>query len=118
MVVLQEKSKKSCMDYGFHMAVTKWNDKVIYPSKKRHKWGQHKRQVSQDMETLVNAGINSFKFFMAYKVAARIPVSFLAFIALQGSLMVTDEELLFGFDRCKELGALPMVMHCIGILIH
>jgi dihydroorotase-like cyclic amidohydrolase len=23
-----KKAEKSCMDYGFHMAVTKWNDKV------------------------------------------------------------------------------------------
>lgn len=23
-----EKSKKSCMDYGFHMAITKWDDDV------------------------------------------------------------------------------------------
>ena len=38
-------------------------------------------------------GINSFKFFMAYK----------------GALMVTDEELIQGFKKCKELGALPQV---------
>jgi hypothetical protein len=25
---LQAKANKSCMDYGFHMAVTKWNKKV------------------------------------------------------------------------------------------
>jgi hypothetical protein len=28
---------------------------------------------------------------------------------LQGALMVNDEELLQGFSRCRELGALPMV---------
>lgn len=28
---------------------------------------------------------------------------------LQGALMVTDEELLAGFQRCRELGALPQV---------
>jgi dihydropyrimidinase len=39
------------------------------------------------------SGINSFKFFMAYK----------------GSLMVSDEELLQGFKKCKELGAVPQV---------
>ncbi|CAK9227554.1 unnamed protein product [Sphagnum jensenii] len=72
-----QKAEKSCMDYGFHMAVTKWNDKV-----------------AQDMEWLVKEkGINSFKFFMAYK----------------GSLMVSDEELLQGFKKCKELGAVPQV---------
>jgi hypothetical protein len=39
------------------------------------------------------AGINSFKFFMAYK----------------GSLMVTDDLLLQGLRKCKSLGALAMV---------
>jgi len=52
---------------------------------------------SVDSETRCNAytyaGINSFKFFMAYK----------------GALMVTDEELLQGFKKCKELGAVPQV---------
>jgi len=72
-----KKAEKSCMDYGFHMAVTKWNDKV-----------------AETMEWLVKEkGINSFKFFMAYK----------------GALMVTDEELLQGFKKCKELGAVPQV---------
>ncbi|KAI5075203.1 hypothetical protein GOP47_0009279 [Adiantum capillus-veneris] len=73
----QEKASKACMDYGFHMAVTKWNDRV-----------------ASDMEMLVkDEGINSFKFFMAYK----------------GALMVTDEELLQGLKKCKELGALAQV---------
>jgi dihydropyrimidinase len=72
-----KKAEKSCMDYGFHMAVTKWNE-----------------AVAKDMEWLVKEkGINSFKFFMAYK----------------GALMVTDEELIQGFKKCKELGALPQV---------
>ena len=48
---LQEKAKKACADYGFHMAITSWNDKV-----------------AADMGKLVKEGINSFKFFMAYKV--------------------------------------------------
>lgn len=39
------------MDYGFHMAVTSWGPKV-----------------AADMAALVKEGINSFKFFMAYKV--------------------------------------------------
>ncbi|WOH07904.1 hypothetical protein DCAR_0727338 [Daucus carota subsp. sativus] len=72
-----EKAKSSCMDYGFHMAITKWND-----------------DVSKDMEIMVKEkGINSFKFFMAYK----------------GSLMINDELLLEGFKKCKSLGALAMV---------
>ena len=45
------------------------------------------------MGDLAAKGINSFKFFMAYK----------------GALQVTDQELLGGFERCKELGAVPMV---------
>lgn len=46
-----EKAKKGCMDFGFHVAVTAWNDKV-----------------SKDMEAAVESGINSFKFYLAYKV--------------------------------------------------
>lgn len=73
----RRKAEDSVMDYGFHMAVTSWSDKV-----------------KRDMETLVKVhGINSFKFFMAYK----------------GALMVTDNELLQGFSQCKELGAIPQV---------
>ena len=45
------------------------------------------------MAAIVKKGINSFKFFMAYK----------------GALMVGDELLLDGMQRCKELGALAMV---------
>ncbi len=50
-------------------------------------------QVSSQMASMVKKGINSFKFFMAYK----------------GALMVGDELLLDGLQRCKELGALAMV---------
>ncbi len=46
-------SEKACADYGFHVAVTWWDDSV------------HK-----DMGTLVQQeGVNSFKHFMAYKNA-------------------------------------------------
>lgn len=51
------------------------------------------RRVSHDMGVLAAEGVNSFKFFMAYK----------------GALMVTDEQLLAGMRRCKELGALVQV---------
>lgn len=72
-----DKAKNSVMDYGFHMAVTKWDE-----------------IVSKDMEIMVKEkGINSFKFFMAYK----------------GSLMINDDLLLQAFDKCKSLGALAMV---------
>ncbi|XP_062082269.1 dihydropyrimidinase isoform X1 [Humulus lupulus] len=73
----EKKSRNSCMDYGFHMAVTKWDE-----------------TVSKEMEIMVQEkGINSFKFFLAYK----------------GSFMVSDELLLQGFKKCKSLGALAMV---------
>ena len=39
---------------------------------------------------LAAAGINSFKFFMAYK----------------GIFQVSDEQMIAGFRRCKELGAI------------
>ncbi|XXG50673.1 hypothetical protein AAC387_Pa02g4632 [Persea americana] len=72
-----QKAKKACMDYGFHMAITKWDE-----------------VVSREMELMVSEkGINSFKFFMAYK----------------GALMISDELLLQGLDKCKSLGALAMV---------
>ncbi|XP_019155574.1 PREDICTED: dihydropyrimidinase [Ipomoea nil] len=72
-----EKARKSCMDYGFHMAITKWDE-----------------TVASDMEIMVKEkGINSFKFFLAYK----------------GSLMISDDLLLEGLKKCKSLGALAMV---------
>ena len=45
------------------------------------------------MPAVVEAGINSFKFFFAYK----------------GAMAVGDDTFLGGLLRCKELGALPMV---------
>ncbi|XP_043720125.1 dihydropyrimidinase-like isoform X1 [Telopea speciosissima] len=71
-----KKAKKSCMDYGFHMAITKWDE-----------------VVAKEMEIMVEKGINSFKFFLAYKPA----------------LMINDELLIRGMRKCKSLGALPMV---------
>lgn len=58
------------------MAVTAWSE-----------------EVSADMAAMVAEGVNSFKFFMAYKNA----------------LMVSDQELIQGFRRCRELGVLAMV---------
>ncbi|XP_050897622.1 dihydropyrimidinase [Lathyrus oleraceus] len=73
----EKKAKKSCMDYGFHMAIIKWDE-----------------TVAREMELMVKEkGINSFKFFMAYK----------------GALMIGDELLLQGLKMCKSLGALAMV---------
>lgn len=75
---MKKAKSKAVIDYGFHMAVTRWDNKT-----------------SSDMAALASKGVNSFKFFMAYK----------------GALQVTDEELIEGFQRSKEVGALPMV-HC------
>ena len=53
-------------------------------------WGE---QVFNEMQDVVDRGITSFKHFMAYK----------------GSLMVNDDEMFASFNRCAELGALPLV---------
>ena len=50
-------------------------------------------QVFNEMPKVVEKGITSFKHFMAYK----------------GALMVNDDEMLASFQRCAELGALPLV---------
>ena len=49
--------------------------------------------VFDEMKDAVDMGVNSFKHFMAYK----------------GALMVEDDEMFASFNRCRELGALPMV---------
>ncbi len=53
-------------------------------------WGE---QVWKEMADVVDRGITSFKHFMAYK----------------GALMVNDDEMFASFQRCAELGALPLV---------
>jgi len=68
-------SKASC-DFSFHMAITWWGE-----------------QVFNEMATVVDRGITSFKHFMAYK----------------GALMVNDDEMYSSFQRCAALGALPLV---------
>jgi hypothetical protein len=50
-------------------------------------------QVAADMEVLTAEGVNSFKFFLAYK----------------GALMVTDDQLVHGLTQCKRVGALAQV---------
>lgn len=62
-------------------------------------WGEG---FSSEMPSLVqDHGVTSFKFFLAYK----------------GGLMLPDEEILAGFLRCRELGALPQVHAENGELI-
>jgi len=62
-------------------------------------WGP---RFAQEMESVVrDQGITSFKFFLAYK----------------GGLMLPDEDLIAGFLRCRELGALAQVHAENGELI-
>ncbi len=53
-------------------------------------WGE---QVFNEMPEVVKRGINTFKHFMAYK----------------GALMVNDDEMYASFQRCAEIGAMPLV---------
>lgn len=62
-------------------------------------WGE---RFAAEMAPLVRErGVTSFKFFTAYK----------------GRLQLSDEELIQGFVRCRELGALPQVHAENGDLI-
>lgn len=70
------KTVKASCDFSFHMAITWWD-----------------KQVFEEMEKVVDGGINTFKHFMAYK----------------GALMVNDEEMYSSFRRCSALGAMPLV---------
>ncbi|MBX3596819.1 MAG: dihydropyrimidinase [Rhizobiaceae bacterium] len=76
LTMWDNKTSKACCDFSFHMAITWWGE-----------------QVFNEMKTVVEKGINTFKHFMAYK----------------GALMVNDDEMLASFQRCAELGALPLV---------
>jgi dihydropyrimidinase len=51
------------------------------------------KQVFDEMPKVVEQGINTFKHFMAYK----------------GALMVDDDEMFASFQRCAEIGAMPLV---------
>lgn len=53
-------------------------------------WG---KQVFEEMPIVVDKGINTFKHFMAYK----------------GALMVDDDEMYSSFQRCAEIGGMPLV---------
>jgi dihydropyrimidinase len=66
------------VDYGFHMAITNANEATI-----------------DDMAAIVEAGVTSFKLFMAYK----------------GELMTRDDAMVAVLERARDLGALTMV-HC------
>ena len=70
------KSGRANCDYSFHMAVTWWGE-----------------QVWNDIPKVLDAGITTFKHFMAYK----------------GALMVNDDELFASFRRLGELGGIALV---------
>jgi len=64
------------VDYGFHMIITNANEATL-----------------DDMPAIVEAGVSSFKLFMAYK----------------GELMSRDDALAAAMERARDLGALTMV---------
>jgi dihydropyrimidinase len=64
------------VDYGFHMAITNANESTV-----------------DDMAAIVEAGVTSFKLFMAYK----------------GELMTRDDAMIAVLERARDLGALTMV---------
>lgn len=66
----------SC-DYGFHMAISDWND-----------------DVSQELETMMQEGITSFKLYMTYD-----------------NMVLSDKEIYQILKRLKELGGITGV-HC------
>jgi dihydropyrimidinase len=69
-------TRQASSDYSYHVCITGWS-----------------RQIFDEMATVVDRGINTFKHFMAYK----------------GALMVDDDEMFASFQRCAALGALPLV---------
>jgi len=77
------------VDYGFHMAITNASEPVL-----------------EDMTAMSEAGVCSFKLFMAYK----------------GALMVRDDELAACMERARDLQALTMVHaengDIIDLLVH
>jgi dihydropyrimidinase len=64
------------VDYGFHMAISNASETAI-----------------DDMAAMVEAGVTSFKLFMAYK----------------GALMTRDDAMALTLERARDLGALTMV---------
>jgi dihydropyrimidinase len=72
------------VDYGFHMAITNAGDAVL-----------------DDMKTMADSGVCSFKLFMAYK----------------GELMARDDALAACMERARDLDALTMVHAENGDLI-
>lgn len=76
-----------------------WKDWDVRASKAATDYSYHmcitywSDQVRADMAEVVSKGVTTFKHFMAYK----------------GALMVNDDEMFASFQRCAELGAMPLV---------
>jgi len=76
-----------------------WKDWDVRSSKAATDYSYHmcitfwNDQVREDMAEVVKKGVTTFKHFMAYK----------------GALMVNDDEMFASFQRCAELGAMPLV---------
>ena len=76
-----------------------WKDWDVRSSKAATDYSYHmcitywSDQVRADMADVVDKGVTTFKHFMAYK----------------GALMVNDDEMFSSFQRCAELGAMPLV---------
>src|SRR5262245_9666571 len=80
-----EKADGHCaVDYGFHMIISDVNDTSL-----------------KEMETCIDAGVNSFKMFMAYP----------------GVFYATDGEILLAMQRATETGAMIMMHAENGIAI-
>jgi dihydropyrimidinase len=80
-----EKADGHCaVDYGFHMIISDVNDTSL-----------------KEMETCIDAGVNSFKMFMAYP----------------GVFYATDGEILLAMQRATETGSMIMMHAENGIAI-
>ncbi|MGA8115532.1 MAG: dihydropyrimidinase [Actinocatenispora sp.] len=80
-----QKADGNCaIDYGFHMIVSDVNDSTL-----------------KEMETCVDAGVNSFKMFMAYP----------------GVFYATDGEILRAMQKAREIGGTIMMHAENGIAI-
>jgi dihydropyrimidinase len=78
-------NKVNC-DYGLHSVITNWDDV----------------ETPKEMKKMVELGVSTFKFFMAYK----------------GELKIDDMSMMKAFDVARELGALVMVHSENGDIIY
>ena len=80
----QKADGKCAIDYGFHMALTEWN-----------------QGLKEEMESVVEGGVTSFKMYMAYK----------------NNMMVQEDQIYDALEEAQRLGA-TIGFHCEnGLLI-